>query len=337
MGPTTENDADMIDSWYLDHLACPTHGLGLEISASGSPALHCAKGCRFPVIEGVPVMLPNEAFVATHENVVTSLREAADPDAAGIAGNRPPGTDEIDGWVQEMVAHTNSLLYTHLVGRLDRYPIPGISMVPRKKGDTLLDIGCGWGRWSLAAARAGFFPVGVDTQLRAALAATRVAKQLDLPARFVVADSRYLPFREHTFDAAYSYSVLQHFSKEDVVATLKSLKPLMRPGGVSKLHLLNTLGLRSLLVQLRRGFREARAFETRYWFLGEMLRTFERCLGHSRVEIDGFFMQGRIEDRALFRPMHRLIFDTSRALTWLSRYIPPLKHLADNLFVITDC
>jgi SAM-dependent methyltransferase/uncharacterized protein YbaR (Trm112 family) len=329
----------MIDSWYLDHLACPTHGIGVELSSSGSAdseALFCAKGCRFPVVEGVPVMLPNESFTATHENVIATLREAADPKAAGIVGNRPPGTDDVDGWVQEMVAHTNSLLYTHLVGRLERYPIPGIPLTPRKKGDTLLDIGCGWGRWCLAAARAGFFPVGIDTQLKAALAATRVAQQLGLPARFVVADSRYLPFRAQTFDAAYSYSVLQHFSKEDVVATLKSLKPLMRPGGVSKLHLLNTLGLRSLLVQLRRGFREARNFETRYWFLGEMLRTFEKCLGPSRIEIDGFFMQGRIEDRALFRPIHRLIFDTSRALTRLSRVIPPLTRLADNLFVISD-
>jgi hypothetical protein len=281
-------------------------------------------------------MLPNEKFDATHDNALASLREAADPKAAGIADNRPPGADEIDGWVQEMVAHTNSLLYTHLVGRLERYPIPEIPLEPRKKGDTLLDIGSGWGRWCFAAARKGFFPVGIDTSLRAALAATRVAQQLSLSAKFVVADSRYLPFQPRTFDAAYSYSVLQHFSKENVVATLKSLKPLMRPGGVSKLHLLNTLGLRSMAVQLRRGFRKARAFEVRYWFPGEMRRAFEQCLGPSRFEIDGFFVQGRIEDRALFRPMHRFIFDTSQALTKLSRYIPPLAYFADNLFVITE-
>jgi 2-polyprenyl-3-methyl-5-hydroxy-6-metoxy-1,4-benzoquinol methylase/uncharacterized protein YbaR (Trm112 family) len=327
----------MIDSWYVEHLACPTHGGGLQVSSSGaSESFCCAQGCRFPVVQGVPVMLPNGEFTATHDNAMASLREAADPTAAGIVDNRSLSADEIDGWVQEMVAHTNSLLYTHLVGRLERYPIPEIPMEPRKKGDTLLDIGCGWGRWSLAAARKGFFPVGIDTSLRAALAATRVAQQLGLEARFVVADSRYLPFRPQTFDASYSYSVLQHFSKPDVVSTIKSLKPLMRTGGVSKLHLLNTLGLRSIMVQLRRGFREARGFEVRYWFMGEMLRAWRECLGPTRVEIDGFFVQGRIEDRALFRPMHRLIFDTSRALTRLSRYIPPLTHLADNLFLITE-
>ena len=281
-------------------------------------------------------MLPNGEFVPTHKNALASLAEAADPKSVGIVDNQPPSADQIDGWVQEMVAHTNSLLYTHLVGRLESYPIPEIPMVPRKQGDTLLDIGCGWGRWCLASARKGFFPVGIDTELRAALAAARVAHQLGLPARFVVADSRYLPFRPQTFDAAYSYSVLQHFSKENVIATLESLRPLMRPGSVSKLHLLNTLGVRSFLVKLRRGFRGAKGFETRYWFVGEMLRTFERCLGRSRIEIDGFFMQGRYEDRALFRLRHRLLFDVSRALTRLSRYIPALTHLADNLFVITD-
>ncbi len=329
----------MIDSWYLEHLACPTHGLNLEIPGTGSEtsdSLHCAKGCRFPVVQGVPVMLPNEAFTATHENTMASLREAADPKAAGIVDNQPVSAEQIDGWVQEMVAHTNSMLYTHLVGRLERYPIPEIPLTPAKQGDTLIDIGSGWGRWCFAAARKGFFPVGIDTSLRGALAATRVAQQLGLAAKFVVADSRFLPFRPQTFDAAYSYSVLQHFSKDNVVATLKSLKPLMRVGGVSKLHLLNTVGLRSMLVQLRRGFREARDFETRYWFLGEMLRTFERCLGPSSIEIDAFFVQGRLEDRALFRPVHRLIFDTSRALTRLSRYIPFLTRFADNLFVVSQ-
>jgi hypothetical protein len=128
---------------------------------------------------------------------------------------------------------------------------------------------------------------------------------------------------------------LQHFGKDDVVATLRSLKPLMRVDGISKLHVLNAMGLRSLLVQLRRGFREAKAFETRYWRVGEVLRTFDRWLGPSRLEVDGFFVQGRYEDRALFRPHHRLIVETSHALTRLSARFPAFGRLADNLFVVT--
>jgi SAM-dependent methyltransferase len=281
-------------------------------------------------------MLPAASFRVTHENATASLREALDPVAAGIDDNAPPSPDEIDGWVQDMVAHTNSTLYSHLVGRLRRYPIPTLPMEPRRSGATLLDIGCGWGRWSLAAARHGFSAVGVDTSLRAALAARRVAMQLGVPGRHVVADSRYLPFRDGTFDAVWSYSVLQHFDKDDVVATLAGLKPLMRRGGVSKLHLLNALGLRSLAVQIGRGFRTARGFETRYWLVGEMLRTFERHFGPSEIEIDGFFVQGRYEDRTLFRPRHRLVVEVSRVLSDLARKFRGLRLVADNLFVVTQ-
>jgi hypothetical protein len=328
----------MIDGWHLDNLVCPIHRADLVPAAGGGAeiqALSCGEGCRFPVVHGVAVMLPRTPFQATHENALASIREAADPTGSGLALNSLPDNDRIDGWVQKMVAHTNSTLYAHLVGRLAHYPIPSLPIEFPGGNPTLLDIGCGWGRWSLAAARMGFSPVGIDTSLKAALAATRVAAQLGLSARYVVADSRFMPFRAASFDAAWSYSVLQHFAKRDVIATLDGLKPLMRPGGVSKLHLLNSIGLRSLLLQLGRGFREARGFETRYWHIGEMLRTFERHLGPSRIELDGFFVQGRHEDRLLFRPRHRLIVDIAHALARIARWFPALRYLADNIYVVT--
>jgi SAM-dependent methyltransferase len=324
--------AAAIDPWLLDHLACPTHGGRLDWL---SEALRCPGGCRFAVVHGVPIMLPVDLGPVTHENAHAGRSDAANPVAAGILHNASPRADAIDDWVQEMVAHTNSTLYTHLAGRLTDYPIPSLPLPPAQGGATFLDIGCGWGRWSIAAARQGYLAVGVDTSLRAALAAARVARQLDVRTQFVVADSRYLPFRPRTFDIAYSYSVLQHFAKHDVVATLASLKPLLRPGGVTKLHLLNAVGLRSLTVQLRRGFRAARGFETRYWSIGEMLRVFEHKLGPSHLEVDGFFVQGRYEDRTLFRWRHRAIVEVSRALVRLCGKLPPLVGLADNLFVVT--
>ena len=38
----------------------------------------------------------------------------------------------------------------------------------------LLDIGCSWGRWSLAAARKGYSVVGIDPSLGAVMAARRI-------------------------------------------------------------------------------------------------------------------------------------------------------------------
>src|SRR3990167_9061436 len=43
-----------LDPWLLERLACPVHRTGLIADAQ---VLKCEHGCRYPVVEGVPVML----------------------------------------------------------------------------------------------------------------------------------------------------------------------------------------------------------------------------------------------------------------------------------------
>jgi SAM-dependent methyltransferase len=346
----------MTDAEFLALLACPIHRRPLTAT---DERLTCPEGCDYPRFGEVPFLLPR-AIAHTHRGIAAESfataetlaatdrspslehsdrhpRESGGPD---LLDSRLRGNDEfrekIDPFVQKMIGHTNSNLYHHLAGQLRHYPIPDFPMIPEKPGARLLDIGAGWGRWSIGAARRGFDAIGIDPSLDAALAATRVARRLGADkARFVVADARYMPFRDGVFDAAFSYSVLQHFSKEDVAATLAALARVMRPGGISKLHLLNRWGLRSLEVQLRRAFRPAEEFETRYWSPAEMRAVFGQALGPSRLELDGFFVQGRYEDRALFKPQHRALVEASRLLVRAADYIPVLGALADNLFVIS--
>ena len=47
------------------------------------------------------------------------------------------------------------------------------------------------------------------------------AKQLGVKSRFIVGDACHMPFKENLFNYCFSYSVLQHFSREDVLKTLK--------------------------------------------------------------------------------------------------------------------
>ena len=315
-----------------EFLACPVHRTPL--TRSGEYFL-CTADCRYPVVQGVPFLLPRDI---THTHRGISDRSFATAEAirsgASIGGDRPPA-GHVDAWVQEDIAATNSNLYRAVKGSLSGYPIPDIPLEPARPGARLLDIGCGWGRWCIAAARRGFLPVGIDPSLESVLAGQRVAAQLGVKAFFVVGDSRYLPFRPNVFDAAFSYSVLQHFAQHDVRATLSSLAPTLRPDATTKLHLLNRYGLRSIQVQLFRLFREARDFETRYWSPSEMLRCFSIDIGPSALEIDGFFVQGRYEDRHLFRPHHRLLVECSHTLTSMARWLPLLKNIADNVFVVS--
>jgi SAM-dependent methyltransferase/uncharacterized protein YbaR (Trm112 family) len=317
---------------FHELLACPIHRVSL---AQSERSLGCKLGCSFPIIGGVPFLLPRN-IQHTHSGLAEGSFALADEMlSAPQQSNDEQPAEKVDQTVQELVAHTNSNLYRPLIGRLESYPIPDFPFEPPHAGALLLDIGSGWGRWCIAAARRGFRPIGLDLSLMAALAATRVARQLGVKAMFVVGDSRYIPFQDATFDAAYSYSVLQHFSKDDVRATLRSLAPILRPGATTKLHLLNRYGLRSLQVQVARGFREPREFETRYWSPHEMLSEFAAEIGPSSMQIDGFFVQGRYEDRRLFKLRHRLLVEASHLLTLGAAYLPFLKYAADNIFVVS--
>ncbi|WP_459866201.1 methyltransferase domain-containing protein [Endothiovibrio diazotrophicus] len=322
-------------SWFSRLLACPLHHAPLQ-DVDGT--LICTEGCRYPVVHSVPVLLDPGLRDFPHPVFATTLDAVADGSAwrdFGDATATPAGT--IDPWVQQMVGATNSNLYAHLVHRLTRYPLPRSPFPPpAAEQEVLLDLGCGWGRWSLAAALAGHRVVGIDPSLRSVLAATRVARQLGLEnVRFVVGDARRLPFRSDTFDRAFSFSVLQHFPKEAVVETLGQLRRVIRAGGESRLHLLNAFGVRSLQVQAARGFRGARDFEVRYWRPAEMLACFGRTLGTSRLEVDGFLVQAREEDRDLLTATGQRLLDLSATLNRLSRVVPGLWRLADNLFVVS--
>jgi hypothetical protein len=89
------------------------------------------------------------------------------------------GPQPVDPVVSVFVGATSGHGYRHLVGVLRDYPIPAFRMPPGQ-GELLLDVGCSWGRWSIAASRAGYRVVGIDPSLGAAKSARRVAASLSL-------------------------------------------------------------------------------------------------------------------------------------------------------------
>jgi SAM-dependent methyltransferase len=117
----------------------------------------------------------------------------------------------IDPVVNAAQVGSSGNLYRSLVGNLPRYPIPDLRL-PEGEGRLFVDLGCHWGRWSIAAARKGYRAIGVDPNLRAVLAARRVARQMGIAVEFIVGDGRHLPFSRASIDRVFSYSVLQHFT-----------------------------------------------------------------------------------------------------------------------------
>lgn len=330
-----------------DVLRCPLDGGELEPS---SRELRCADGHRYPIVEGTPVML-HETMGATIELARASLGRArggpGDPrapelhlESVGVSEEQKElaatrarrGQLDIDPVVDVLVAATNGALYRGCVGRLARYPIPRLrwDVAPGR----LLDLGCSWGRWSVAAARLGHSVVGLDPSLGAVLAARRVCGQLGVEARFVVGDARFLPFAPGSFDRVHSYSVLQHLSERDVRQVVLAVARVLRRGGASHIQMANGAGLRSLQHQLRRGFREARDFEVRYRSLAALQALFGEAIGPTTVSVDGFFGLGvQPTDLDLLGRRGKGLVAASELLRRLSARFPALVQVADSVYL----
>jgi len=282
-------------------------------------------------VEGVPILLVSDVE-QTHVEGTRALAVAESGDASSLA-KFEVRQDEIDPFVRNSIGATNGGLYQHLVGNLTEYPIPHLRL-PAGAGQMFLEVGCNWGRWCIAAARMGYLPIGIDPSLKSIRAANRVARQLGIDAAYVVADSRYLPFRGQSFDQAFSYSVLQHLSKENARNSLSEIGRTLRTGGKALVQMPNVYGVRCLYHQIRRGFREARDFEVRYWTPAELRSAFEEQIGPSELSVDGYFsLNVQPSDLHLLPPRYRALVHTSEGLRRISRAVPWLSSVADSLYV----
>jgi SAM-dependent methyltransferase/uncharacterized protein YbaR (Trm112 family) len=317
-----------LDRNLLDLLVCPRDKLPLEQTSGG---LICANGHRYAVVEGVPILLLSESK-QTHIEGSRSLEVAETGDASQLP-RFTVGPGEVDPFVRNSIGATNGSFYQHLVGTLADYPIPELRL-PDGDGKLFVEIGCSWGRWCIAAARKGYRPIGIDPSLKGVRAARRVARQLGIHAGYLVADGRYLPFPDASVDQVFSYSVFQHLSKDDVRLGLAEIYRILRPGCQCQVQMPNTFGIRCLYHQVRRGFRQARDFEVRYWTPRELVSAFEATLGPSRVLVDGYFsLNPQVSDLHFLPRRYRALVRTSEALRKMSKAFPALAYVADSLYV----
>jgi SAM-dependent methyltransferase/uncharacterized protein YbaR (Trm112 family) len=293
------NYAMRLDRELLELLADPVDGSLLGADAEG---LLSYTGHRYPVINGIPVLLRDDVqqtMGIAERSITLSKQDSADSyfvETLGLSDDEKRaireelsrGTTGMDPVIKYVLNATNGLAYV----RASNASAPPIPILPISGKGRLLDVGCNWGRWSIAATRVGFRPVGIDPSLGALLAGKRLAEQMGLKIHFVCGDARYLPFRSDIFDAAFSYSVLQHFSKSDVSNALSELRRTLRPGGESMIQMANAFGFRSFLVCARRRFREPTGFEVRYWTPRELAKTFTQKIGETRLSPDCFFGLG---------------------------------------------
>lgn len=339
-----------MDPWYEENVVCPVDHLPLQYL---NGTLVSSAGREYPVVEGVPVMLVDEVEQtigvasaslarAKGENDVVDHRASdlyleslgiSEAEKEGIIHLASQKDIKIDPVVAFIIGATSGYSYKQLIGNLNSYPIPELRL-PDARGEWFLDLGCNWGRWCVAAARKGYAVVGIDPSLGAIMAARRVAQEIGLSIRYLVGDARYLPFKRSSFDTIFSYSVLQHLSKDNVRKALTEVARVLKPCGMSLIQMPNFLGIRSLQHQFKRRFRKARDFEVRYWSLTELKEAFGGLIGDTKIHVDCYFGLGlQKADIDYMPPKLRLLIHLSEILRKISEKIRLLKYIADSVYV----
>jgi ubiquinone/menaquinone biosynthesis C-methylase UbiE len=82
------------------------------------------------------------------------------------------------------------------------------------RGKTVLDVGCGIGRWTTMLAKSGSITIGIDLSKQMLKNAQHRSIREKTHAQFVLASATQLPFADQIFDSILSVTVLQHITNE---------------------------------------------------------------------------------------------------------------------------
>jgi len=210
----------------------------------------------------------------------------------GLKNNKKNELKKCLAIVSGFIAATNGIAYKSSLGNLTNLPIP---IIPEKIFENLtqpiLDIGCNWGRWSIACSNKKNIIIGIDPCLSAVNVASKLAKNLNINFIGIVGDARFLPFKTNSISSVISYSVIQHFSRKDVNITIKEINRILKPKGFSAVQMPNKIGLRCFYHQILRGFRDGKNFEVRYWSLKELTKIFS-YIGRVKIITDCYLGLG---------------------------------------------
>jgi len=318
----------MLGQWYLDNLVCPRcRSSFIQTDDSG---LICLAGRhQYPVIEGIPVLSMQRRDLLIDHYYKSVIEKYGNP-AETVESCRGNG---IEPYVNAVISGTCGNLYKHLEGRLTEYPIPRLNLA-QGHGKDFLDIGCNWGRWSIAAARLGYNVIGIDPSLGALIAARRISRKLGYDVKYIVAEGESLPFAGARFDLVFSCEVMLHLSRENTKSCLREIYRVLKSSGFSLIQMPNKFGIRNIFQQLRRGLREPVGDEVRYWSPSELKKEFGKAIGKTSVRADCYFGLGIYKSDLRLMPLrYKAIIILSEFMRAASKLFPPVTNIADSLYL----
>jgi ubiquinone/menaquinone biosynthesis C-methylase UbiE len=168
-------------------------------------------------------------------------------------------------------------------------------------GMRILESGCGTGRWMAFFEKLGNRAVGMDDSW----GPLRVAREHDPAMQLVRANVLHKPFRDGSFDAAFSSYVAEHFP-EGPEALFREIQRVLKPGGLFFVVVpLNNTFRRLVVNPVLRGFYALWRFQGRPLGFTEFRFT--------PAEMDGFLSRAgfeviRVEADDYFLPWSKGLF-----------------------------
>lgn len=107
-----------------------------------------------------------------------------------------------------------------------------------KKGDKVLDLGCGIGRLSFALTKSGFELWGIDFAPTAIIRAKKLATRLGYKTRthFETGDALDLPYQKAFFNVIIDYGCLHHIKQKLWKRYLTNVMKVLKPDGYLVLY-----------------------------------------------------------------------------------------------------
>ena len=352
-----------INNWLINNLVCPISKLPLIRKKN---YFLSNKGEIYPIINNIPIMIPltkkpnhisaykslslvkkfknkkienDQYFLETlsiGKLVLETLsigkleKKLIYKKIEDLNNNKESDLKKNIAIVSGLVGATNGIAYRASIGDLNELPIP---ILPQKiKQDLvkpILDIGCNWGRWSIACSNKKNIIIGIDPSLGAIIIASNLAKIYGVKFIGIVGDARFLPFKNNSVASIISYSVIQHFSRKDVNLAVGEINRVLKPKGFSAVQMPNKLGLRCLYHQIRRGFRDGKNFEVRYWSIRKLNEVFSR-IGKTNFITDCYLGIGLQDNDFKF-----MSFLGKIALI-ISKFLKSVPFINSGKFILSD-
>ncbi len=193
--------------------------------------------------------------------------------------------------------------------------IHGVAQFPRHHGKKLLEVGVGAGTDHLQWARSGAICHGVDLTAEA-IATTRARFDLyGFQSNLTKLDAETLPFESDTFDIVYSWGVIHHSEKPQLI--IDEILRVLKPGGTFIGMLYGRHSPAVFKVWVRHAL-----------FKGKPWLSFADVVWHN-IESIGTKAYTKKELAAMFASYRQVelvplmtTYDTTRWPRWLSKFFP---------------